>query len=158
MHLDDSNVIRPETIFKKSLAQIVVGVNDKCAFRPESNFSGTEIDISKIGSAINEYCGDTTIFYTIGLIYSESFKTEKNTLGRAILLQSFSNRYVQANSERFCKIPIKDLDDDEWKKSIQLLAGYLMGALEQESVTYTFEDLPTGTEVEVHTYPAQPPE
>lgn len=157
MHLDDSNnaVVQPET-FKKSLAQIVVGVNDDCMF--EAFIDPKDIDISKIGKAINDHFGDTLLFYTLNLINSEQFKTEENTQGRAILVQSFSNRYVLANYERFCKIPIENLDDEEWKSTIQLVAEYLMSVLEQKSYTYSLEDLPTGSEVEVHTYPAQPPE
>lgn len=139
----------PSPEFPKSLGTIFAGVNNG-RYRNTAT-SSTAVNIGAIEKAINGRFGDTTVQFTIIGVHSEELKSTENKSGRAIVVQSFSNRYVHAYPERFSSVPINALDDEEWKEKFSEIAVFLMGLLEQESVKFWFEDLPTGKEIEEHT-------
>jgi len=147
MHLSSKNQANNDK-FPMSLGNIIAGVNN--GRYKNTATSDTAVDIGAIERAINKRFGDTTIQFTVHGVKSIEFRTKSNESGRAVVVQSFSNRYVDAYPERFSSIPLIKLEDEEWKEKFSEIAVFLMGLLEQESVKFWFEDLPTGEEVEEH--------
>ena len=140
----------PNPKFPMSFGTILAGVND--GRYKNTAISPTAVDIKAIEKVLKKRFGDNTIQFTVIEVHSERLKNKGNKSGRAVIVQSFSNRYVHHKLSKLgSSAKLIEMEDEEWRETFAEMAVFLMGILEQDSVKFWVEDMLTNGETEEHT-------